>query len=47
MQKYIDRLVRCGYTAERARNVCSDFARNLPLIELENFVISMEKSHVR
>ena len=43
MQKYIDRLVKCGYTKERAYQVCCDFVRNLPIIELENFVWSMER----
>ena len=46
MQKYINRLIKCGYSLERARAVCSDFVRNLPLIELENFVLSMEKNYV-
>ena len=43
MTEYINRLIRCGYSADRAYSVCQDFAKNLPFIELENFVSSIEK----
>lgn len=43
MEKYIRRLMKCGYTRAKAYDLCCDFSRNLPLIELENFIYSMEK----
>lgn len=43
MDKYVYRLVRCGYSADRAYCICSDFVKNLPFIELENFVNSIER----
>jgi len=43
MERYIKRLIRCGYSADRAYCVCYDFAKNLPLIELENFIESIER----
>ena len=46
MWKYIDRLVKCGYSTHRAYNVCSDFVKNLSLVELEFFIASVEKDHV-
>ena len=46
MYKYIERLVKCGYTKAKAYELCCDFIRNLSLFDLENFVISMEKAHV-
>lgn len=44
MQKYIDRLIKCGYTNERAYKVCCDFVNNLSLFDLENFILTMEKN---
>ena len=44
MQPYIDRLIRCGYSADRAYSVCSDFVKNLSMEDLEDFVRSVEKS---
>lgn len=46
MQKYENRLILCGYSRERAHSICVDFVRNLTLVDLESFVISVEKSHV-
>lgn len=43
MQEYIDRLVRCGYSPDRAQAVCSDFLRNLSLVDLECFIESVER----
>lgn len=43
MKAYIDRLVKCGYTRQRAQKVCDDFTRNLPLIDLDFFVWSVER----
>lgn len=50
MADYIRRLVACGYTPEKARQICQDFSRNLPLFDLELFVRTTEeyykKNHV-
>lgn len=43
MTTYVNRLMKCGYSKERAYSVCQDFARNLPFVELENFVRSKEE----
>lgn len=43
MQKYVKRLVKCGYSEEHAYAVCCDFIRNLSIVDLENFVSSVEK----
>lgn len=43
MSKYINRLVKCGYSRQRAKDVCCDFVRNLSFFDLECFVTSMEK----
>jgi len=43
MDRYIKRLIRCGYSADRAYCVCFDFAKNLPLIDLEYFIESIER----
>ena len=42
MRKYVERLVKCGYSRRRAVKVCEDFVRNLPLIDLDFFVCSVE-----
>ena len=50
MMEYVDRLMNCGYTAERAIQICRDFSRNLKVYDLELFVESVEeywaKNHV-
>lgn len=46
MKAYIDRLIKCGYSRQQAQEVCCDFVRNLPLIDLDFFVRSMELKHV-
>lgn len=43
MEKYINRLVKCGYSTRRAYNVCCDFVRNMSIIDLECFVSSIEE----
>ena len=42
MKKYVDRLVQCGYSRQKAREVCEEFVRNLSLIDLDFFVRSVE-----
>lgn len=42
MIKYVNRLVKCGYTYDTAYGVCADFICNLSLFDLECFVQSME-----
>ena len=44
MNRYIKRLVDCGYTQDHARKVCEDFTRNLPLIALQCFVEMVEEN---
>lgn len=46
MWTYVKRLIGCGFSLNRAYSVCRDFTNNLPLIDLENFVQSMERKHV-
>ena len=46
MQKYIDRLIKCGYSPEKAYSLCQDFRRNLSIVDLENFILSMEKERL-
>ena len=43
MNKYVMRLVRCGYSKTKAISLCEEFSRNLPLISLEWFVESVER----
>lgn len=45
MQEYIERLIHCGYTKEKAYSLCADFMRNLPLFNLQLFVESIEEEH--
>lgn len=47
MQKYIDRLMKCGYSFDNARKICQDFQKNLSIVDLENFVLSMEKENLK
>lgn len=42
MSKYVDRLVKCGYTHTAASQLCCDFIRNLSLFELDCFVVYLE-----
>ena len=44
MNEYIKRLMRCGYSRQRAEKVCIDFMLNLPIFDLEFFVWSVEKN---
>lgn len=46
MKRYIDRLIACGYSEEKATELCIEVSNNLPLIELENLILSLEKKHV-
>lgn len=43
MAKYIDRLVACGYTEEKAKEICLDFSKNLNLPDLEMFIETLEE----
>ena len=46
MQKYVDRLICCGYDPERAYSVCCDMVRNLSLVDLVFFITVMEERYV-
>ena len=46
MKKYIERLIACGFTEEKATALCVEVSNNLPLFELENIIRAMEKKHV-
>lgn len=43
MKDYIERLVRCGYTQKKAREICQDFSKNLPAFDLDLFVRCVEE----
>lgn len=43
MQEYIDRLMRCGFSADRAYSICRDFMKNLHIFDLQFFVESIER----
>lgn len=45
MSAYINRLIKCGYTLGKAHSICVDFIKNLSLVDLECFVISIEGNH--
>lgn len=42
MHKYVNRLMKCGYTYAKACDLCLDFVYNLSLFDLECFVRDME-----
>lgn len=42
MKEYIERLIECGYTEEKAYELCVDFIKNLPLFDLQFFVETKE-----
>lgn len=42
MQKYIERLVECGYPKERAESLCHDMCRNCGYVALVLFVEDIE-----
>ena len=44
MKAYVERLVQCGYSKERAFEVCCDFVRNLGIVDLECFIYSKEQN---
>ena len=46
MAKYIERLKACGYTTARAYSLCKDFIINLSILDLENFILTMERKNV-
>jgi len=43
MKAYIERLIKCGYSRRKATQICEEFIRNLPLIDLDFFVWSVER----
>lgn len=43
MQKYIDRLIKCGYTWSDAYALCCEYIDNFPIYELENFIRWIEQ----
>ena len=45
MSKFINRLVKCGYSYIEACSACKDILRNLPIWDLEFFVSSVERHH--
>ena len=46
MKDYINRLVRCGYSAEKASDLCIGIIVNLSIFDLECFICAMEKINV-
>lgn len=47
MQKYIDRLMRCGFSYHRAYYECCDFIKEYGLEGLEDYISSIEKENKR
>lgn len=45
MEEYIRRLMACGYSEERARQLCLDFSHNLHLFDLDHFILFIEKEN--
>lgn len=46
MKEYINRLIKCGYSYDRARSLCLGFLKDFSLQDLEYFVSFMEKDYV-
>lgn len=46
MDKYIKRLIACGYSPDKAVKVCEEFERNLGMLDLELFVQATEEYHI-
>lgn len=44
MSEYIDRLVRCGYSMDKAIDTYRDFLRNFTIAELDIYVRQVEKN---
>lgn len=42
MDRYINRLIACGFPAHEAHTICIDFVRNYTVDDLEDFVRSAE-----
>ena len=45
MQKYIDRLIRCNYSKERAESACYDMWLNCGYVSLVLFVDQVESEY--
>lgn len=43
MEKYINRLVRCGFSYHRAYYKCYDFIKEYGMRELEDYISFIEK----
>ena len=46
MKAYVNRLMQCGYSRQKAQEICEQFVRNLTLIDLDFFVLTMELKYV-
>ncbi len=46
MDKYIKRLIKCGYSADDAKSICAQFIKDFSLFELNNFILFMESNYV-
>ena len=46
MPVYINRLIKCGYSYDKARNLCLEYTRNLSLLDLEYLIETLEKHYV-
>lgn len=45
MEEYIRRLIACGYSEKKARQLCLDFSYNLHLFDLDHFISFIEKEN--
>lgn len=46
MEKYINRLTKCGYSTYKAKLICLEFLKDFSLVDLNNFICFMEKNYV-
>lgn len=47
MEEYIRRLMACGYSKEKAKQICLNFSNNLHLFDLEYFIGFIEKENLK
>lgn len=45
MSEYIERLMRCGYSADRAISTYRDFLKNFTIADLDIYVRQVEKDN--
>lgn len=46
MKEYINRLITCGFTYDKARSLCLDFLKDFSTQDLDYFISFLEKPYV-